>query len=136
MAKALSLCILYALWLAIVCFSPAIKKFVTSPQYTYDNMVTTDDVEHFFSQESGQNLKPLFDLFLRSVSKLDVHIKQQRNNNYWIQLDNMSIPLPMEITTDAGTKRLMVDSKGLTVNSKTMPVVDANTYYLKRVIME
>jgi len=117
-------------------FFPAIKKFVTSPKYTYDNMVTTDDVEQFFSKESGKNLKPLFDLYLRSINKLDVHIKQQRNNNYLIQLDNFSIALPMEITTDAGTKRVMIDSKGLVVNSKTMPVVDANTYYLKRVIME
>ncbi len=117
-------------------FFPALKKFVTSPKYTYDNLVTTDDVEQFFSQESGRDLKPLFDLYLRSVNKLEVHVKQQRNSRYLIQLQNMSIPLPMDITTDAGTKRMIVDSKGLVVDSKTMPVIDANTFYLKKVIME
>ena len=117
-------------------FFPALKKFVTSPKYTYDNLVNTDDVEQFFSKESGKDLKPLFDLYLRSVNKLEVHIKQQPRDKYLIQLDNISIPLPIDITTDAGTKRMMVDSKGVRVDSKTIPVIDADTYYLKKVIME
>ena len=117
-------------------FYPAIKKFATSPKYTYDNLVNTDDVEQFFSQESGKNLKPLFDLYLRTVNKLDISIKAQRGGKYLIQLQNIAIPLPVDVTTDAGTKRLMVDSKGIRVDSKTMPVVDADSYYLKKVTME
>ena len=117
-------------------FFPALKKFVTSPQYTYDNLVNTDDVEQFFSKESEKDLKPLFDLYLRSVNKLEVHIKQQPRDKYLIQLDNISIPLPIDVTTDAGTKRMMVDGKGIRVDSKTIPVIDADTYYLKKVIME
>jgi aminopeptidase N len=117
-------------------FFPALKKFVTSPKYTYDNLVNTDDVEQFFSKESGKDLKPLFDLYLRSVNKLEVHIKQQPRDKYLIQLDNISIPLPIDVTTDAGTKRMIIDSKGIRVDSKTVPVVDADTYYLKKVIME
>ncbi|ASU34810.1 M1 family metallopeptidase [Mucilaginibacter xinganensis] len=117
-------------------FFPALKKFVTSPKYTYSNLVTTDDVEQFFSKESGKDLKPLFDLYLRSVNKLEVHIKQQPGNKYLIQLDNISIPLPIDITTEAGTKRIMVDSKGIRVNSKILPVIDPDTYYLKKLIIE
>lgn len=117
-------------------FFPALKKFVTSPKYTYDNLVNTDDVEQFFSKESGKDLKPLFDLYLRSVNKLEVHIKQQPGDKYLIQLDNISIPLPIDITTEAGTKRVTIDSKGIQVNSKTMPIVDADTYYLKKLIIE
>ena len=117
-------------------FYPAIKKFATSPKYTYDNLVNTDDVEQFFSEESGKDLKPLFDLYLRSVNKLDISIKAQRGDKYLIQLQNISIPLPVDITTDAGTKRMMVDSKGIKVDSKVMPVVDKDGYYLKKVTME
>jgi aminopeptidase N len=117
-------------------FYPAIKKFATSPKYTYDNLVNTDDVEQFFSKESGKDLKPLFDLYLRTINKLDISIKAQRGDKYLIQLQNIAIPLPIDITTDAGTKRMMVDSKGIRVDSKTMPVVDADSYYLKKVTME
>jgi len=117
-------------------FYPAIKKFATSPKYTYDNLVNTDDVEQFFSKESGKDLKPLFDLYLRTINKLDISIKAQRSDKYLIQLQNISIPLPIDITTDAGIKRMMVDSKGIRVDSKTTPVVDAESYYLKKVTME
>ena len=117
-------------------FYPALKKFVTSPRYTYDNLVTTEDVQQFFNQESGRNLTPLFDLYLRSVNKLEVHVKAMRNDKYLVQLQNMVIPLPMDITTNAGTKRMIIDSKGLIIQSKTVPVIDPDMYYLKEVIIE
>jgi aminopeptidase N len=117
-------------------FYPALKKFVTSPRYTYDNLVTTNDVEQFFNQESGRNLTPLFDLYLRSVNKLEVHVKAIKNDKYLVQLQNMIIPLPMDITTDAGTKKMIIDSKGMIIESKTQPVIDPDMYYLKKVIVE
>lgn len=44
-------------------------------RYTYDNLVTTDDVEQFFSHESGANLKPLFDFYLHTTQKLEIRVK-------------------------------------------------------------
>ncbi len=117
-------------------FFPALKKFVTSPKYTYDNLVNTDDVQQFFSEQAGKDLKPLFDLYLRSVNKLEVHVKTMSNNRYQIQLLNMSLPLPMEIATDAGVKKVVVDSKGIIVTSKTLPVIDQDSFYLKKIIIE
>ena len=117
-------------------FFPALKKFVTSPQYTYDNLVNTGDIEHFFDQQSGRDLKPLFDLYLRSVDKLDVHIKELPKDKYLIQLQNMSIALPVDVTTDTGTKRMIIDSKGVSVESKTLPVIDQDTYYIKKITIE
>jgi len=117
-------------------FFPALKKFVTSPQYTYDNLVNTDDVEKFFTKESGRDLKPLFDLYLRTTDKLEVHIKQMPGNKYLVQLQNISIPLPIDITTDSGTKRLIADNKGITIVSKTPPVIDPEVFYIKKVIIE
>jgi len=117
-------------------FFPTLKKFVTSPQYTYDNLVSTDDVEQFFTKQAGYNLKPLFDLYLKTTNKLEIHIKALPANKYLIQLQNIDMKLPLDITTDAGTKRLMVDAKGLRVESKTLPVIDPEVFYIKKVIIE
>ena len=117
-------------------FFPALKKFVTSPKYTYDNLVTTEDLEMFFSLQSDINLKPLFNLYLYTTNKLQIHVKQQAATKYLVQLQNMSITLPLDITTDTGTKRMMVDTKGIVIDSKTVPVIDPNMFYLKRVILE
>jgi len=117
-------------------FFPALKKFVTSPQYTYDNLVSTNDVEQFFTKESGRDLKPLFDLYLRTTNKLEVHVKSLPGNKYLVQLQNINIPLPLDITTDAGTKRLIADSKGIKIDSKTLPVIDPEMFYIKKVIIE
>jgi aminopeptidase N len=117
-------------------FFPAIKKFVTSPQYTYDNLVGTDDVEQYFTKEAGRDLKPLFDLYLRTTDKLEVHIKQLPNNKYLVQLQNINIPLPVDIATDGSTKRMMLDSKGMKIDSKTIPVIDPEVFYIKKVIIE
>ena len=117
-------------------FFPALKKFATSPDFTYDNLVNTDDVEHFFEKESGKDLKPLFDLFLRTTNKLDIHVTTKINNKYLISLKNISIPIPIDITTDTGTIRATVNKSGIEVVSKTLPVIDKDGYYLKRIIIE
>jgi hypothetical protein len=98
--------------------------------------VSTDDVQQFFSKESGMDLRPLFDLYLRGTNKLEVHIKSMPKDQYLITLQNMNLPLPMNIMTDVGTKRMIVDTKGITVQSKTMPIIDFDSFYLKKVVIE
>jgi hypothetical protein len=45
--------------------------------------------------------------------------------------------LPMEITTDNGVSRELVDNKkGLVVKSESMPLIDTRVFYLKKVIYE
>ena len=105
-------------------FFPTLKKLATDPRYTYDNFVTTDDVEQLFSKESGKDLKPIFDFYLRTTNKLDFAVKQTQYNTYSIKLQNLSMPLPVDITTDAGTKRMMLGTEGLTVKSSTQPIED------------
>lgn len=117
-------------------FFSALKELATSPQYTYDNLVTTDDVEQLFSKRSGQGLKPLFDLFLRTVQKLEVHVTAMPNDQYKIQLDNMDIPLPIDILTDKGVQRITLNKKGVILKSTVVPQIDPDTYYIKKVIIE
>ncbi|OOQ61867.1 M1 family metallopeptidase [Mucilaginibacter pedocola] len=118
-------------------FFATLKGFATSPEHTYDNLNNSEGVEQYFSKAYGKSLKPLFDMYLLTVNKLEISVIPTRGDNkYLVKLNNMDMPLPLDVTTDAGTKRLVVDSKGVTITSKTMPVVDADGWYLKRVIYE
>lgn len=117
-------------------FFPTLKKLATDPRYTYHNLVITDDVEELFSRESGRNLQPLFDLYLRTTQKLDFTIQQTQFNSYQIKLKNLSMPLPVDITTSNGTQRLIVTGEGLLLKSNTPPIVDAKGFYFKKVTWE
>lgn len=117
-------------------FFPTLKKLATDPQYTYDHLVSTSDVEQLFSKASGQNLKPYFDLFLYTTDKLDILVKQTADNKYQIQPLNFDTTFPIDIQTDAGTKRVTLSKEGITINSATTPVIDPEVFYLKRVIYE
>ncbi|HMG94111.1 MAG TPA: M1 family metallopeptidase [Chryseolinea sp.] len=117
-------------------FFPTLKKLATDARFTYDNFITTDDVEGVFSQASGMNLKPVFHLYLRTTNKLDIGVKQTGNTDYLIKLLNFTDPLPLDIQTSNGTERIMVGKKGVTVRSDITPIVDPDVYYLKRVILE
>ncbi len=117
-------------------FFPTLKKLATDPQYTYDQVVHTRDVEKLFSTASGKNLKPLFDFYLYTAQKIEILVKQTRDDKYLVKLLNFEMPLPMEITTDEGTKKINIDKKGLVITSKTMPLVDPGIFYLKKVILE
>lgn len=117
-------------------FFPTLKELATSPRFTYNNLVTTDDVEQLFSKASGMNLKLLFDLYLRTTQKLTVHVTRMPQNQYRIQLDNYDGALPVDIITDQGYQKSIVDKKGIVVKSTKQPEVDPNDFYLKKLILE
>jgi aminopeptidase N len=117
-------------------FFPTLKKLATDPLYTYDNMVTTADVEKLFSGAYGKSLQPLFHLFLYTTGKLEVHVKQTGEDKYQVRMLNSNMPLPMDVQTDSGIQKIVVDKKGVSVTSKTPVVPDPKVYYLKKVIYE
>ncbi len=117
-------------------FFPTLKKFATDPKYTYDNTVVTADVEQHFSSAYGKSLQPLFQLYLYTTNKLEIHVKQTEENKYVVKLLNLDMPLPINILTDAGMQRLVVDKKGITIKSKTALQIDPDVFYFKKVILE
>ena len=117
-------------------FFPTLKKLATSSRYTYDTLVTTDDVERLFSSESKKPLKPLFDLYLRTTQKVEIGVKQITDSTYTVKLSNLDGPLPIEIVTSQGSRREQVDKSGIKVTSHGWPMIDPNVYYYKRVILE
>jgi aminopeptidase N len=118
-------------------FFPALKHLATDSAITYTHTANTADVEQLFSKASGVDLSPLFHLFLYTTQKLEIEVRQTAPGVYNIKLLNIDMPLPLDITTDAGTSRQMVDNKkGVTVKSAAMPLVDTRVFYLKKVIYE
>ncbi|HMH22869.1 MAG TPA: M1 family metallopeptidase [Puia sp.] len=117
-------------------FFPTLKKLATDSNYTYTHTVNTDDVQKLFSDASATDLAPLFNLYLRTIQKLEVQVKQLDSAKYRVQLVNIDMPLPFDVTTDKGTTRMMLSKKGEIINSKTLPVLDSRVFYLKKVVYE
>jgi len=42
----------------------------------------------------------------------------------------------MEVVTSAGTQKIKLDKKKTTVTSTTLPVIDPNVFYMKKLIIE
>lgn len=115
-------------------FLPTLKKLATEPQYTYDNFVTTNDVEKLFSGESGQNLKPFFDFWLRTNQVLNFKVTETDFHTYKIQIQNYFMPLPVEVSTAEGTKRMMIGENGIYITGSIFPPrIDEKGFYLKTI---
>lgn len=89
-------------------FFPALKEFVTSPAYTFDNLVSTDEVETFFSKKYGSSQKPVFDLWLRSTDKLQIRLRRTMIR-YQVKFDSLDMKLPLQINTDTGKLTIIVN---------------------------
>lgn len=117
-------------------FFPTLKQLATDTRYSYDNLVNTNDVESLFSKNAGIDLKPLFNLYLRTTNKLEIAVKRTGSAQYEISLMNLDMLVPLDIVTNNGMKKSMVDKKGITVNSSSLPVIDPDMFYLTKITFE
>jgi len=117
-------------------FLPTLKQLSTDPKYTYDNFVTTKDVEELFSTASKQNLKPFFNFYMYSTDVLDISVKEVGYQKYLIKVENFFMPLPFDISTTSGTNKMVINKEGITVTSNYAPQVDAKGYYLKKITLQ
>ena len=114
-------------------FLPTLKKLATDSAYTYDNFVTTTDVEQLFSKAAQQNLKPFFDFFMQTTDVLDFIVKETGFNQYTVRLNNYFMPLKLEVVTATGKETIMIGKEGIKLQSATPPIIDPTGYYLKKV---
>jgi hypothetical protein len=56
--------------------------------------------------------------------------------HYLVKLLNLDMPVPLDISTNTGTARMMVDKKGIVVTSTALPMIDTRDFYLKKVIFD
>jgi aminopeptidase N len=114
-------------------FFPTLKSLATNPKYTYDNFVTTDDVEKLFSTSSGKNLKPFFDFYLRTTDVLDVNVKEIGFQKYQVKINNFFMPLPFDIIANDKINKFIIPAEGIIINSAYSPQVDPKGFYLKKI---
>lgn len=114
-------------------FFPTLKSLATNPKYTYDNFVTTDDVEKLFSTSSGKNLKPFFDFYLKTTDVLDVNVKEIGFQKYQVKINNFFMPLPFDIIANDKINKVIIPVEGIIINSEYAPQIDPKGFYLKKI---
>ena len=82
------------------------------------------------------DLKPLFDLYLRTTNKLEVFVKQVPNGYYQVSLTNLDMNIPLKIITSDGEQTITAGKKAKAIKSSSVPVIDPDKYYLTRLIFE
>lgn len=117
-------------------FFKTLKQLATDEAYTYDNTVTTTDVEQLFSKAAGYSLKPFFDFHLRTTQLMEVSIKETGYQQYQIKPLNYFMDLPYEVTINGKPSRMTIGKEGVTVKSASLPLVDAAGYYLKKLTIQ
>jgi aminopeptidase N len=117
-------------------FFPALLQVATDSNHTYTHPTNTAALQQVFEQASGKDLSLLFHLYLYTTDKLKINVRQTDATHYRVQLLNIEMPLPLDITTNISTSRLMVDKKGVLVTSATLPMIDTRAFYLKKVIYD
>ncbi|AKD05052.1 M1 family metallopeptidase [Pontibacter korlensis] len=114
-------------------FFRTLKNFILDPAYTYAKQVKTEDLQAYFTKQTGHDIKPFFDLYLRTTEVPEVVVEQTSSNTYTIRIPNINFTLPMDVKTNTGTQRLGLSNKPMEVTSTSTPVIDENGWYLKRV---
>lgn len=117
-------------------FFKTLKQLATDEAYTYDNTVTTTDVEQLFSKAAGYSLKPFFDFHLRTTELMEISIKETGYQQYQIKPLNYFMDLPYEVTINGKPVRMMIGKEGITFKSNSLPLVDAAGYYLKKLTIQ
>jgi hypothetical protein len=67
---------------------------------------------------------------------LEVSVKKTKENEYQVKLLNLDMTIPLDVQTDSGIQRIIVDKKGTSITSKSQILIDPKVFYLKKVIME
>ena len=117
-------------------FFPTLKKLSTDPQYTYDNFVTSKDVEELFTKAVGYSLKPFFDFYLRTTNTLDFNVKEIGYQQYQITPANYVMDLPVDMMINNKIEKKILGKDGLKISSQYPPIMDPNGYYLKKVSLQ
>jgi len=117
-------------------FFPTLKKLSTDAQYTYDNFVTSKEVEELFSKAVGHSLKPFFDFYLRTTNTLDFNVKEIGYQQYLITPINYVMDIPIDIIINNKLEKKILTKEGLKINSTLPPAIDPAGYYLKRVFIQ
>lgn len=98
-------------------------------------LVSTEDFVNIASRESSQDLRWLFEVYLRQA-KLPTLKTEATNgvlNLEWVTPESLPFPMPIDVFVDGKTVRVpMPGGKGSVAYSGAVPVIDPNGWVLKQ----
>jgi aminopeptidase N len=105
-------------------FFPALKAFAEAEQFTYLNLVSTQDFTDFIQQFTGQNLEGFFELYLKTTRLPEVKMKKKGKDQFLVSLEGIDFEMPVEIKTSTGIKKYPLGKTPTLISSTTIPEVD------------
>jgi aminopeptidase N len=105
-------------------FFSALKAFAEAEQFTYLNLVTTQDFTDFIQQFTGQNLEGFFELYLKTTRLPEVKVKKKGKDQFLVSLEGIDFELPVEVNTSTGIKKYPLGKTPTLISSTTTPEVD------------
>jgi aminopeptidase N len=98
-------------------------------------LVTTEDFVNIASTEAGQDLRWLFEVYLRQAKlpQLKTEAANGKLNLQWVTPDDLPFPMPIDVVVDGKTVRVpMRDGRGSVDFSGATPTIDPNGWVLKQ----
>ena len=115
-------------------FFPTLKEFATDSQYTYQNLVTTDDFIQLVNKNAGMDYSKLLNFYLYTTEYPKILIDSTGVDEFQISIPNIDFIIPMEVKLDNQSKRIELSSEPITIHSETKPLVDEKDWFLKEFI--
>lgn len=120
-------------------FFASLKEFITQVKFPYQEFFVTEDLVKYFSTESGRDLKPLFDFYLRTTNRMEFNIRQTKMGTYEVEALSLPIDLKVDILTSKGVEVFEFKAgknKPIKLISTQLPVIDPRGWYFKKVTVQ
>ena len=112
-------------------FFKTLKQFATDSAYTYQNRVSTDDFIELVNRNSNKDYSEFFHLYLNTTELPAIKIDSLAADGFEISIPNIDFDLPVDVTLDNDTLRMMLGKTPIEVKSTAKPKVDQKDWFLK-----
>jgi aminopeptidase N len=111
-------------------FFPLLKALTSNEDFTYAQLIDTEDFIQFVNHFTGKDLTEFFNLYLKTVQKPRVLVKKKGKHQYAVKLANVNFDMPIDIQTDQGIIRHVIKKTPTLIQSQTPLIIDPKNWYL------
>lgn len=111
-------------------FFSSLYQFANEPEYTYKNLVDTDNFLDLINKNSGKDYSAFFNFCLRTTNLFDVKIDSLGQNKWNISIPSIDFELPMELEINGNRDKFILGPQPITIESETKVLVDPKNWYL------
>lgn len=113
-------------------FFKTLKQFATDSSFTYQKRVTTDDFLELVNRNSKKDYSKFFHLYLNTTELPEIKIDSLSVDSFEISIPNIDFELPMNVTLDNQTQKMILSQTPIKVQSKSKPKIDEENWLLKK----